>query len=385
MNSVVTAHGLDETRLARLTHAIESDITAGMYLGAVVLVAHEGKIVLQQAVGFSDSTIEKKMKPDSIFATFSLAKHFTNAAILQQIDAGRIAFTTQVRDVIPEYGTRGKESTTIADLLLHRAGLPFDPPALAPELLGDIKAVTDYACALEPVTAPGSAVSYSAMIAHSVLAEIVTRIDGKGRSFRKILEQELFTPLGMGNTSLGMRPDLANRQVPVIAHDPQPGMLELKHLEAMAGALVEGVEVPAAGAFSTAHDLFRFAEAFRRNGKLDGQRVLSPAMVSAATRNLTGSQPNGMWNYTRQMRGWPDIPAYLGLGFYLRGEGLFPHAFGQLACASTFGGIGAGSNCFWVDPCKQITYVFLSAGLIEESASWERHQRYSDLVHSAFQ
>jgi hypothetical protein len=46
------------------------------------------------------------------------------------------------------------------------------------------------------------------------------------------------------------------------------------------------------------------------------------------------------------MRGWPPIPANQGLGFYLRGEGVFPHAFGQLASHGTYGGIGAGSTCF---------------------------------------
>jgi len=59
------------------------------------------------------------------------------------------------------------------------------------------------------------------------------------------------------------------------------------------------------------------------------------------------------------------------------------HAFGQFASPGTFGGIGTGSNCFWIDPDRELTYVFLSAGLMEDSYSWERHQRYSDLVHSA--
>lgn len=45
--------------------------------------------------------------------------------------------------------------------------------------------------------------------------------------------------------------------------------------------------------------------------------------------------------------------------------------------------IGAGSNCCWVDPERELTDVFLSAGLVEDSDSWERHQRDADLVLSA--
>ena len=83
------------------------------------------------------------------------------------------------------------------------------------------------------------------------------------------------------------------------------------------------------------------------------------------------------------MRGWPSFPANLGLGFFLRGEGTFPTPFGLLASPSTFGGFGAGSNAFWIDPVTDITYAFLSSGLMEDSYSVERHMRLSDMVHAA--
>lgn len=86
---------------------------------------------------------------------------------------------------------------------------------------------------------------------------------------------------------------------------------------------------------------------------------------------------------SRQQRGWPEMPANLGLAFYVRGSGVFTHPFGVLASPATFGGIGSGSTCFWVDPDREISYVFLSAGLMEDSYSTERHQRYADLVQSA--
>ena len=66
---------------------------------------------------------------------------------------------------------------------------------------------------------------------------------------------------------------------------------------------------------------------------------------------------NSLWDYARDMRGWPPIPANHELGFYLRGEGVFPHAFRQLASRGTYGGIGAGSTCFWVDPDGELTIV----------------------------
>jgi CubicO group peptidase (beta-lactamase class C family) len=83
------------------------------------------------------------------------------------------------------------------------------------------------------------------------------------------------------------------------------------------------------------------------------------------------------------MRGWPPIPADLGYGFFLRGTGSHPTPFGQMASPRTFGGFGAGSSAFWIDPATDVTYAFLSSGLMEDSYSIERHQRLADIVHAA--
>jgi CubicO group peptidase (beta-lactamase class C family) len=150
------------------------------------------------------------------------------------------------------------------------------------------------------------------------------------------------------------------------------------------GAVLDAeMEVPAGGYVSTAPDVWRFAEMLRRGGELDGVRILSPATIDAVQVIRTGDQPNTLWDYTRATRGWAPFPANLGLGFFVRGPGLHPTPFGTLASPRTFGGFGAGSTAFWIDPARDVSYAFLSSGLIEESYSLERHQRLADLVHVA--
>jgi CubicO group peptidase (beta-lactamase class C family) len=68
------------------------------------------------------------------------------------------------------------------------------------------------------------------------------------------------------------------------------------------------------------------------------------------------------------------------MGFFLRGEGIFPAPMGLSTSPGTFAGLGAGSTMFWVDPERDLTFVFLSAGLIEEGKNFLRLQRLSDLV-----
>jgi len=64
----------------------------------------------------------------------------------------------------------------------------------------------------------------------------------------------------------------------------------------------------------------------------------------------------------------------------VRGEGIFPMPFGLTASPRTFGGLGAGSTMFWVDPARELVFVCLTAGLVEESRNLDRLQRLSDLV-----
>src|SRR5262249_46693808 len=153
------------------------------------------------------------------------------------------------------------------------------------------------------------------------------------------------------------------------------GLFEPMFLEAMSMLINEETEIPAGGAVSTAPDLHRFAEMLRAGGVIDGVRMLSPATVEMLCLNQTGSEPNSLFDYVEDMRGWAPFPANLGLGFFLRGDGIHPTPFGMLASPSTFGGFGAGCSVFWVDPERDLTYAFLSSGLMEESYSMERHQK----------
>ncbi|MCP1463284.1 serine hydrolase [Pseudomonas sp. S3E17] len=378
--------GVDTKRLALLTTAIHADIEADRFDGAVVLVARRGTIILHEAFGYADRAANKPVQRDSVFVTMSIFKQMVNAAVLQRIDRGELSFTTQVRELIPEYAANGKGTTTVADLMLHKAGLPLGAPGIPPEKIGNIQAVTSAVSAMVAQSLPGKSISYAAVLGHAVLAEIVRRLDGGNRTFGQILKEDLIEPLAMTDTSLGfgLREDQIDRVVPVVVKNHAPALLDPVMLEgAGKHAATPGFEVPAGSAYTTAHDWFRFAEACRRGGEIDGIRVLSPAILRFSRTIATGELTNSLWDYAQNMRGWPALPANLSPGFYVRGSGITSHAFGLLSSPETFGGIGTGSNCFWVDPERELTYVFLSAGLMEDSYSWERHQCYSDLVQSS--
>lgn len=125
MTTPTLSPAISEKRLSLLPAAIKSDIDAELFDGAVVVVARRGEVILHEAIGYADRSAARPMQLDSVFVTLSMFKTMTNAAVLQFIDRGRMSFTTQVREIIPEYAVNGKGNTTVADLLLHKAGLPL--------------------------------------------------------------------------------------------------------------------------------------------------------------------------------------------------------------------------------------------------------------------
>jgi CubicO group peptidase (beta-lactamase class C family) len=375
--------GLDATSLGRLSSAIKDDIAAEKYDGAVFIVARGGKVAIHEAIGFADRASGRIARTDDVFLIFSITKALTAAAVLMQIDRGALSLTTRAADIIPEFGSKGKQRITIAQLMTHTAGLSAGIPPIPFEMIGDQKTMVAAISQMGIEGIPGEKVNYSPMIAHSILGEIVRRVDGGSRPFREILAAEVFGPLGMKDTSLGLRKDLEPRRVPVVVRDRSEGVFPPEMLETYSTNLKEDSEIPSGGAFSTASDLFRFAEALRRGGELDGTRILSPAIIRLATTNQTGTRRNSLWDFALEMRGWQEFPAFLGLTFFLRGTGIFPHWFGNLASPGTFGAVGAGSTVFWVDPERDVTFVCLSSGLLEETRNVDRFHRLSDLVCSA--
>jgi CubicO group peptidase (beta-lactamase class C family) len=375
--------GMDSGLLDRISSSIEADVEAKRYDGGVVLVARHGKVAFHEAVGFAERDSGRGARVDDVYHLFSVTKTFTAIAVLQAIDRGDLQLHTPVAEVIPEFRVKGKQRVTVAHLLTHTGGMPVELPFMNPSDFGDTTkvalAVADQALAVTP----GRIVSYSPIGAFAVLGEILRRVDRHSRPVRTILAEDLFAPLGMNDTSLSLRADLSERRVPAVWRDSTPGIIPPAAIESINVMQHESFEMPGGGALGTAHDLFLFADALRSGGTRDGARILSRSLLELALTNHTGDEVNHIFDGMCEARGWDPFPAFLGLGFFLRGTGLFPMPFGATASRGTFGGLGAGSTMFCVDPERDLVFVCLTAGILEDSNNFERMARLSDLALAA--
>jgi len=377
--------GLDPDRIAHLKATIEADVAANRYFGAVIAVARHGRPELEAAIGFGDEARKIPLRFDSVFSLFSLTKAFTNVLALRAIELGQFALTTRVVEIIPEFAGGMREKVTFFHLLTHSSGLPpvwIPKPGMYIDRLDEIiEAICQNIRSLEP---PGERVHYSPLVHHALLGEAVRRSDPKRRSYRELLQQEVLTPLGMRDTAIGLRRDLAPRHIfPDFRGKPPQEHLGRSNLGPQGAFKEELAEMPWVGGVSTVPDLLRFAEMLRLGGTLEGARILSPATLALATRNWTGDKPNELYKSIAINYGWEPYPAYIGLGFGLRGEKVCPNLLGTLTSPGTFGNYGAGSTLFWVDPALDLSFACLSAGVMQSAPNIERFQRLSDIVASA--
>ena len=376
---------MNAERLNHLRQSIEHDVAANLYHGASLHIARAGEIALDAVIGFSDEGHSRALAADTVFTIFSTTKAFTNVLCLRAIELGLFALTTKASEVIPEFGGGLRGEITVFDLLTHSSGLPmlYTPrPGMTIDNLAEVVSVVcKSVTAIEPA---GGRVNYSPMLNQLLLGEILRRTDPAGRRYRTIMEEDLFRPLGMNDTAIGLRADLKDRHIAPDFRGHAPIDHRSANVAGPNGAFEdEQAEMPWVGAVSTVRDLHLFAEMLRGRGTLGNTRILSPATLALATKNWTGDKPNELYKTLAHKRGWKPGPAGIGLGFTVRTDDVSHHMFGTLTSPGTFGNYGAGSALFWVDPVLDVTFVCLTAGLLEPNDNIVRFQRLSDIAISA--
>ena len=374
-----------QLRITQLQQVIRDEIKSGLYNGAVVRVAQAGKIICDVVEGAAYAEGSQPLAGDSVFNIFSVTKAFTNVLVMQAIEQGRFLLTTPISDLIPEFTGHGREKIRIWHLLSHQAGFAIIFEVKPGWYIDNFEEVSATVIEhVKPVDAPTEKVSYSPLVNHVLMATALVRTDPKKRDYRQIVQQDILDPLKMKHTSVGLRSDLKLRKVVPDFRGNYPIGHKSRNVEGANGAFEdEKAVMPWVGIVSTVPDMFRFAEMFRCHGTLDGARLLSPATLQLATRNHTGHMRNELYYQRGQAVGLEEVPAYIGLGFSIRGEKLAHHMFGTLTSAGTYGNYGAGTTIYWVDPERDLTFVALTAGLLEHNANTARFQRWADMAVSA--
>lgn len=405
--------GLDPGALAKLDAAVQADIDAGRHFGAAILVARGGHVVHRANLG---TVAPGRAAADGdLYQLQSMSKSYTAALVLRAVDEDRFTLDTRVADLVPDYGRYGKTTATVRQLLCHTAGLPAAPvaPPLPLTAMGQLRRHSNAICRLKDIYAPGTRCVYTSGTGYDMLGRILIDTDPKGRGFNQIAREELFEPLGLTNTSFGLGPHNP-RRVPVAFTASATTPVSAKLSAIFNTAIDEQAAYPCAGAFADVDDVLAWTEALQGRSPHD-YRVISGELFAEARKNQTGDMPLealmakgpptvlqlaktfGLPTLIKQIRFTrqaaksgtdaykaPVYPAnFTLLGGYTRGVGDFLTTAGRSASPNALSAMGGGSTGWMIDPQRDLTFVFLSAGMVEGFAHPRRLERLADLAIAA--
>lgn len=339
--------------LARIPALMQAFVDRGTIAGAVTLIMHRGNVVSVEAVGYRDLELKEPLQTDSIFQVRSMTKTVTAAAVLALCDDGRLGLDDAVSKYLPAFQNAGQ--FTIKQVLSHTSGMVDEeiPAALVPVLrnartLDEIVSV--YARA-PLVFAPGTRYLYSGA-GYKTLGRLVEVVSGK--SYDAFVEDRLFRPLRMRDSSLLPKPDRLDRFAAVYQRGGSSTLVRAQPYDVPAVRRLT-IPQPSWSLFTTASDIATFYQMLLEGGRYRGKRLLSRAAVEAMTTVQTGeliAESSGRradYGFGLNIIGEhaAAVPSHLS-GYLPR---VFsPGSYGHLGLLGTFG---------WVDPAKSMVGVFL--------------------------
>lgn len=370
--------GLSSERLERVTQAFRNEVERGAIPGAVLLVARKGKLAYFESVGFRDKTSAAPMPKDAIFRIYSMTKPFTSVAAMMLMEEGKILLTEPVSKYLPqlaklevstpqfEPSTGKATSSTVAaeremsiqDLLRHTSGLVYESRTLNPRVKelykkhgigwADVTPAEqlDRLAKVPLAHHPGTTWEYG--LSTDVLGRVVEKVSG-ATTLGRFLDERLFGPLKMADTSFVVPKDNLGRIAQPLAIEPSTGQpIKLHDV-----TVVPKNDAGGAGGASTAGDYARFLQMLLNGGQLDGVRLLSPTTVALMTSDHVGNL-----KVSNPILGMGFAYGF-GLGFAVRKEtGLF----GVSGSAGEYTWGGAAGTAFWVDPKEQMIAVMMTQG-----------------------
>jgi len=270
--------------------------------GAVTLVASPDRVLSLEAVGYMDIAANKPMRTDALFWIASQSKAMTAAALMMLVDAGKVNVDDPVEKYLPEFKgqcVKAEQDSnhillkkpvhpiTVKNVLSHTSGLPFRSPLEQPtlDLLPLAARVRSYAM-LPLEFEPDSQYAYSNAGINTAgrIIEVVS-----GMPYAQFMEQRLFQPLGMKDTTFWPSTRQIRRLAKSYKTNAAKTGLEETTITQLRYPLTDRTRepMPAGGLFSTASDVARFCQMILNGGVLDGQRYLPDAAVKQMTSRQT--------------------------------------------------------------------------------------------------
>jgi CubicO group peptidase (beta-lactamase class C family) len=274
---VVAASGLPD--LASQVDALFEDGVHSNTPGAAVLIARDGKKLLEKGYGLAQVEARTPITCDTRFRIGSIAKQFTAAAILKLQEQGKLNVNDPISKYFPDW-PKGRE-VTLRHLLTHSSGIHNF--TAKPGFQTNVTVATPLETLISSFKndpydfIPGEQFRYCNS-GYVLLGAVIQKVSGE--TYASYLRKTFFKPLGMKDT--GVYPSDAPLTNEALGYSYENDSVRRSvdwNMSNVAGA---------GNLYSTARDLYLWNEA------LFGGRVLSAASLQAAftVGVLAGDDPS---------------------------------------------------------------------------------------------
>jgi len=358
--------GLSSAVLQSGVQLYREAVDRGDLVGAVLLVAKDGKVVLHEAVGWRHKGKNLPMEKGTMFRMASNTKPTIATAISMLVEEGKLDWDDPVRKHIPSWDNYRAGFIQIRHLLNHTSGLRIPTLFLQPYMTPSAEHPDAPSLVLEAArfgevgaeVLPGTSYSYSnpGFNTLGALVEIAS-----GQSLESFLDQRIYTPLGMT--------DSYNHEVADKLDGKLPRMGAVYYQRDARGEWTPGWEpgdepqVPfvraSGGMISTAMDYAVFCQTFLNGGVYGGKRILEEETVARMTADsyLAG----GEWDPDRGVR------VGYGMGWAVDEDGTFSHT-------------GSDGTAAWVDPVENLIVLVFT----QTPRGANPRNKFLELVRASF-
>jgi len=353
--------GMSTERLSRIADRLETETHTGRVTSASILIARHGKTVFHRGFGKLHSHPRAPAtQPDTIYLLASISKPVSVCGLMLLVERGEVVLTDPVQRYLPEFRGDQKAQVKVWHLLSHVSGLPDMIPnnSALRRAHAPLSQFVNEALRTPLLYEPGTQFAYQSM-GTLLAAEITERISGM--RLRDFLQREIFKPLKMQHTTLGLN-GLSIGETAIFQEEN--GDSEDAKSWGPNSPYWRDMGHPWGGLHSTTGDLARLLQTFQNGGRLGNFQLFSPATTQAMTRNHNLS-----------------IQAPWGLGWALRNSPVWNY-FGGLGSAATFGHVGVTGTVAWSDPRRQLLCVLLTTRSATEQDGFLLNS-ISNMVHSA--
>ncbi len=356
----------------RVRGVVQQALDERRLVGAVVLVAHNGELIHQQAAGLADRESARPMTLETVFRLASVSKPIVSTAAMVLVAQARLDLDAGIERWLPEFQPRladgAPASITLRQLLCHMAGLSYrfsEPDNQGPCARAGVSDGLDASgisldenlrrlASVPLMFRPGTDWRYS--LATDVLGALIARVQG---TTLDVAVRDLVTgPLGMTDSGFVMH-DTQPVATPYVNDTPQPHRLaegetvpfddETLGVHFSPGRIFDPSAFPSGGAgmAGTAGDVMRLLETLRQQGG----ELLPADLVAEMGRDQTGGI------------NLPDNPGFgFGLGFAVLRD---PQQAASPQSAGTWRWGGVYGHSWFVDKEQGLSVVALTNTLYE--------------------